>query len=66
MVNERVAGQERLVDVGVSAVADDARRPVGAEKTFRSYDPDQVLLISPVLAEWVPDGDLAHFVSDLV
>ncbi len=47
MVNERVAGQERLVDVGVSAVADDARRPVGAEKTFRSYDPDQVLLISP-------------------
>jgi transposase len=66
MVNERVAGQQRLVDVGGSAAADGARRPVGVEKTFRAYDPDQVLLISPVLAEWVPDGDLAHFVSDLV
>ncbi|MGO9753868.1 MAG: IS1182 family transposase [Solirubrobacteraceae bacterium] len=42
------------------------RGPVGAGKTFRSYDPDQVLLISPVLADWVPEGDLAHFVSDLV
>lgn len=66
MVKDRVVGQERLVDVGVSAAVDDSRRPVGAEKTFRAYDPDQVLLISPVLAEWVPDGDLAHFVSDLV
>lgn len=66
MVNECVAGQQRLVDGGVSAQPDDARRPVGAEKTFRAYDPDQVLLISPVLGEWVPDGDLAHFVSDLV
>jgi transposase len=66
MVDERVVGQQRLVDVGVSAVVEGSRRPVGAEKTFRSYDPDQVLLISPVLAEWVPDGDLAHFVSDLV
>jgi transposase len=40
--------------------------PIGAEKTFRAYDPDQVLLMAPVLREWVPDGDLAHFVSDLV
>jgi transposase len=66
MVNERVAGQDRLVDVGMSAAGGAARRPVAAAKTFRAYDPDQVLLISPVLAEWVPDGDLAHFVSDLV
>src|SRR5881396_3735724 len=57
--------QERLVDVEVKAAVDD-RVPVGAEKTFRSYDPDQVLLMAPVLQEWVPDGDLAHFVSDLV
>ncbi|HMJ36877.1 MAG TPA: IS1182 family transposase [Baekduia sp.] len=42
------------------------RRPVGAEKTFRAYDPDQVLLMAPSLRDWVPDGDLAHFVSDLV
>src|SRR5450631_3447122 len=58
--------QERLVEVEVdeSVVAD--RRPAGEEKAFRSYDPDQVLLMAPVLAEWVPEGDLAHFVSDLV
>jgi len=58
--------QERLVEVeSVDAVTGE-RVPVGAEKTFRSYDPDQVLLMAPVLAEWVPEGDLAHFVSDLV
>jgi transposase len=57
--------QERLVDVEVKASIE-GRVPVGAEKTFRSYDPDQVLLMAPVLAEWVPEGDLAHFVSDLV
>src|SRR6059036_3327133 len=57
--------QELLVDVEVKAAIED-RVPAGAEKTFRSYDPDQVLLMAPVLQEWVPDGDLAHFVSDLV
>jgi transposase/IS5 family transposase len=58
--------QERLVEVEVdeSVVAD--RRPAGEEKAFRSYDPDQVLLMAPVLQEWIPEGDLAHFVSDLV
>jgi transposase len=35
-------------------------------KSFRAYDPEQVLLMSPVLTDWVPQGDLAHFVSDLV
>src|SRR5881296_14014 len=57
--------RERLVDVEVKAPIED-RVPVGAEKTFRAYDPDQVLLLAPVLREWVPEGDLAHFVSDLV
>src|SRR5213592_4684229 len=57
--------QERLVDVEVMAAVDD-RVAVGAEKTFRSYDPDQVLLMAPVLRDWVPEGDLAHFVADLV
>src|SRR6266702_3557447 len=60
-----VEGQERLVEVG-AAVASAERRPAGEEKTFRPYDPDQVLLLAPVLSEWVPEGDLAHFVSDLV
>lgn len=66
MVDERVVGQGRLVDVGASAPSGSGRAPVGAQKTFRAYDPEQVLLISPVLSEWIPDGDLAHFVSDLV
>jgi len=66
MVWDRGAGQERLVEVGASELGGVGRAPVGAQKTFRAYDPDQVLLISPVLSEWVPDGDLAHFVSDLV
>ena len=58
--------QDRLVDVDVVRAPAAARLPVGAGKTFRAYDPDQVLLMSPVLQEWIPDGDLAHFVSDLV
>jgi len=58
-------GQGRLVEVPVSAEPA-VRAPVGVEKTFRAYDPEQVLLMAPVLSEWVPEGDLAHFVSDLV
>ena len=62
-----VVVQERLVEV---AEGESARRlgrmPVGEEKMFRAYGPDRVLLMAPVLAEWVPEGDLAHFVSDLV
>jgi transposase len=59
--------QGRLVEVEpeVGAGAPSAA-PVAEEKTFRPYDPNQVLLMSPVLSEWVPEGDLAHFVSDLV
>ena len=58
--------QERLVEVESGEAVVAGRVPVGAEKAFRAYDPDQVLLMAPVLAEWVPEGDLAHFVSDLV
>lgn len=57
----------RLFEAGQADVSAEApRRPVAEEKTFRPYDPDQVLLMAPVLSEWVPEGDLAHFVSDLV
>jgi transposase len=60
-------GQERLVEVAVGEGTGRAGQvPVGEHKTFRAYDPDQVLLMAPVLSEWVPEGDLAHFVSDLV
>jgi transposase len=58
--------QERLVEVPADESERAARQPAGEEKVFRPYDPDQVLLMAPVLSEWVPEGDLAHFVSDLV
>ena len=61
-----VAVQGRLVEVLADESEPAAREPVGEAKTFRPYDPDQVLLLAPVLSEWVPEGDLAHFVSDLV
>ncbi|MBA2513817.1 MAG: IS1182 family transposase [Solirubrobacterales bacterium] len=51
---------------GESGARPTGRVPAGEEKSFRPYDPDQVLLLAPVLSEWVPEGDLAHFVSDLV
>ena len=34
--------------------------------TFRPYRPDQLLLLSPDLREWLAPGHLAHHVSDLV
>jgi len=58
--------QEQLVEVEAQETVSSDRRPAGEEKTFRAYDPDQVLLMAPVLQEWIPEGDLAHFVSDLV
>lgn len=59
--------QERLVEVGGPAAPEEpGSSPAGEDKTFRPYDPQQVLLMAPVLQEWVPEGDLAHFVSDLV
>jgi transposase len=60
------AEQDRLVEVETVEAPAAERAPIGAEKTFRAYDPDQVLLMAPVLRDWVPDGDLAHFVADLV
>ena len=35
-------------------------------KTFRSYEPDQMLLMPPSLADWVPEDHLARFVRDVV
>ncbi len=61
-----MAAQERLVEGAAGGGEPAVRGPVGEEKSFRPYDPEQVLLLAPVLSEWVPEGDLAHFVSDLV
>jgi transposase len=35
-------------------------------KTFRSFDRDQLLLMPPSVADWVPDDHLARFVGDLI
>jgi transposase len=35
-------------------------------KTFRTYLPEQNLLLPPSLREWLPDNHLAYFVSDVV
>ncbi len=35
-------------------------------KTFRPFDPDQVLLLPPSLDEWLPAEHLARFVAELV
>ena len=40
--------------------------PGRVEKSFRPYDPNQVLLLPPSLEEWLPERHLARFVSELV
>ena len=35
-------------------------------KTFRPYDPDQMFLLPPALADWVPENHLARYVSDVI
>ena len=35
-------------------------------KTFRRYEPDQMLLMPVALQEWLPADHLAYFISDVV
>jgi transposase len=35
-------------------------------KTFKPYTPDQMLLLPPALQDWLPEGHLALFLSDVV
>lgn len=58
----------RLIDVTGVAVgpAKPAPPPVGKNKTFRKYDPDQIVLLPGSIRDLVPDDDQAHFVADLV
>ena len=34
-------------------------------KTFKPYTPDQLLLLPPALQDWLPEGHLALFLSDM-
>src|SRR3954451_13524628 len=61
-----MVGQERLVEVESVEVSALESVPVGAARSFRAYDQGQVLLMAPSIQDWVPDGHLARFVSDLV
>ena len=36
------------------------------ERKFISYEPGQDLLLPPSLQDWLPDGHMAHFISDTV
>jgi transposase len=35
-------------------------------KGYRSYQPEQDLLLPPSLRDWLPEDHLAYFVSDVV
>jgi hypothetical protein len=35
-------------------------------KTYRPYVPEQDLLLAPSLRNWLPENDLAYFVTDLM
>jgi transposase len=41
-------------------------RFLGVAKTFRPYLPEQTLLLPPALEDWLPEGHLARFISDVV
>jgi transposase len=41
-------------------------RPAAVDKTFRAFDPHQILLLPPSLDDWLPEDHLARFVADLV
>jgi transposase len=36
------------------------------KKTYRPYQPDQALLLPASVHDYLPDGDLAHFISEIV
>jgi transposase len=58
---------EGLFEVALEEAGTARPRSVGpVEKTFRSFDPDQDLLLPPSLDQWLPADHMARFVADLV
>ena len=53
-----------LFDVDPVTSRDRVKVPV--DKTFRPFEPDQILLMSPSLDEWLPEDHLGRFVAELV
>jgi len=57
---------EQLFAVDLTPLEDQGVPSGGVNKTFRPYDPHQQFLVPPSLDDWLPENDLARFVSDLV
>lgn len=37
-----------------------------ADKSYRTWQPDQVFLLPPSMRDWLPQGHLVYFLLDLV
>ena len=35
-------------------------------RNFKTYEPDQLMLLPPSMKEWLPEGHLAYFIMDVV
>jgi transposase len=55
-----------LFDVEPNKKKQPQGRPAAVDKTFRAFDPHQILLLPPSLDDWLPEDHLARFVADLV
>ena len=64
LVKHREAIEAHLFDRAMGLF--DLQPTVTLYDTFRPYVPDQSLLLPPDVREWLPEGHLAHHVSDLV
>jgi transposase len=59
-------GGDGLFDVPPIGKKAPRPRAVPVGKTFRAFDPHQVLLLPPSLDDWLPEDHLARFVAELV
>ncbi len=59
-------GGDELFEVEPGGKKRPQHRPAAVDKTFRAFDPHQVLLLPPSLDDWLPEDHLARFVADLV
>lgn len=59
-------GADGLFDVQPVGRKKAQPRAVPVDKTFRAFDPHQVLLLPPSLDDWLPEDHLARFVAELV
>ena len=53
-----------LDHVEVAASLPDAN--AGANKRFKPFDPDRVVMVPPSLDEWLPEGHLSRFIAGIV